>query len=79
MKYALLGLLWSCTLWLVLRTALAGYLAGYDIPPQMFRAFNPTLFQALADSWNQVYRVIMNTPGYVGTLIRIGGRLVGIY
>jgi len=76
---SLRGILWLCAAWFVVRTALAGYLGSFDIPPQMFRAFNPSLFQTLADHWNQWIKEMRLTPGYLGDVRRLGLWLAGIY
>lgn len=47
--------LWLIVTVLAFRTAGVGFFGGFDIPPQIFRNLNPTLYVQLASYWNGFY------------------------
>ncbi len=72
---------WLAAALLVLATSGMGLLAGFDLPPQLFRHTNPALFSTLAAQINQLYAGIVelpDTPGILGIVLRLGMHLAGL-
>lgn len=64
---------WLSTALLVCGTAVIAFLAGFDIPPQIFRIYNPSGYNAIADRGNQIFAAINllpDDPGVIGVVIR---------
>jgi len=47
---------WIVVTGLGIWTAAIGFFGGFDIPPQLFRNYNPVLYSHLASSWNNYYQ-----------------------
>ena len=41
---------------LAIGTAGIGFFSGFDIPPQIFRHYNPVLYSHLASYWNNYFQ-----------------------
>jgi hypothetical protein len=46
---------WLIVLGLTIWTAGIGVFGGFGVPPELFRSFNPVLFNQLASYWNDRY------------------------
>jgi len=53
--------LWVIVIGLAFWTASIGFFGGFDIPPQIFRNLNPTLYVQLASYWNHIYAGITSS------------------
>jgi hypothetical protein len=57
---------WFMAALLVCWTVGAGFFAGFDIPPQYFRTYNPALYQSIASVWNPIYYHVLALPDHLG-------------
>ncbi len=67
-------LFWLAAALLALVTAGPALLAGFDIPPQFFRAYNPVLFGGISRAGDQIYNALAalpESPGLVGLALRL--------
>ncbi len=75
-------ILWLAAGLLALGTVLNGILGAFDIPPQLFRLFNPTAFRAIAVLLNPIYLSyahLRDGSTIAGTLIRLVNRAADYY
>lgn len=75
---ALRALFWLAALLLGLASAGIAVLAGFDIVPQFFRLYNPTIYGAISSYGNRVYTALLalpESPGLFGALLRFLLRL----
>jgi hypothetical protein len=73
-------LFWLVVILLCAATAGIGYFAGFDIPPQVFRQYNPEIYNSLSESFNARFFALqgmINNPGPAGTAIRYILHLLG--
>jgi hypothetical protein len=77
---ALRILFWMAVGLLMIRTAAIALLAGFDIPPQMFRFSNPQLLKSIAIRSNQVsytFLKLAGNSGITGLVFRALQALIG--
>ncbi len=51
--------LWLVTAGLTIWTAAIGLFGGFGVPPELFRSFNPVLYNQLASYWNDRFGVLI--------------------